>query len=369
LLDAEPPLGPRSLDIPTVPNELKTVPGIKRDSQAEQKAFTDSPLPLWVRMHPRYVELVERLNWFEQLLVTPTRSRAAKRVDAYDRSPLTKRRELDAELLTKRLKQRAAELGMSAVGIAPYDEKYTFEPFLADRVGDRVVVCVLEQNWAATQSVPSLKAEAAHKLTYARLDELLVALADFLRDSGYHAAPSEGGGRGITLHYAVEAGLGQLGLNGQVLTPFAGSRCRLMLIHTDAPLVRDTPVDYGIEGLCDRCQICVRRCPSSAITNQRKPHRGVYKAKISAARCAPVLAQAQGCAICMKVCPVQRYGLPAVLERFTSTGEILGKGTDDLEGYVWPIDGRRYGPGKKPRAATKSAFLQPPNWPADEFPR
>ncbi len=50
----------------------------------------------------------------------------------------------------------------------------------------------------------------------------------------------------------------------------------------------------------------------------------------------------------MKVCPVQRYGLDAVIARYTATGEILGKGSDELEGYGW-IDGRHYGPGEKPR--------------------
>ena len=50
----------------------------------------------------------------------------------------------------------------------------------------------------------------------------------------------------------------------------------------------------------------------------------------------------------MKVCPVQRYGLAAVTKHFVeSGGAILGKGTDELEGYDW-IDGRHYGPGASP---------------------
>jgi hypothetical protein len=50
----------------------------------------------------------------------------------------------------------------------------------------------------------------------------------------------------------------------------------------------------------------------------------------------------------MKVCPVQRYGLDRVKAHYVETGAILGKGTDELEGYDW-IDGRHYGPGEKPR--------------------
>jgi epoxyqueuosine reductase len=44
-----------------------------------------------------------------------------------------------------------------------------------------------------------------------------------------------------------------------------------------------------------------------------------------------------------------RHGLNRVREHLIETGEILGNGTDELEGYTWPLDGRFYGPGKKPR--------------------
>ena len=60
----------------------------------------------------------------------------------------------------------------------------------------------------------------------------------------------------------------------------------------------------------------------------------------------------------MKVCPVQRYGLRAVLEEYAQSGAILGRGTDELEGYVWPLDRRRYGPGEKPRLGR--SFFNPP---------
>jgi hypothetical protein len=42
--------------------------------------------------------------------------------------------------------------------------------------------------------------------------------------------------------------------------------------------------------------------------------------------------------------------MPAVLQQYGDTGEILGKGTDDL-GYDWPLDGR-YGPGITPHGPT-----------------
>ena len=174
-------------------------------------------------------------------------------------------------------------------------------------------------------------------------------LPEALKRLGFDAAPQGFPGDAIAIHYGVAAGLGQLGINGQMLTPEAGSRCRILMLTTDAPLVHDQPVDYGLHKICDECKACVRNCPVGAIPQTRKPYRGVMKSKLNTARCLPVVAQASGCAVCMKVCPVQRYGLDAILEHREKTGEILGVGTDELEGYDWPLDGRHYGPGQTPK--------------------
>ena len=48
----------------------------------------------------------------------------------------------------------------------------------------------------------------------------------------------------------------------------------------------------------------------------------------------------------MKVCPVQRYGMKAVMEHYVATGEVLGKGTDELEGFT--LKGRYFGVSELP---------------------
>ena len=59
------------------------------------------------------------------------------------------------------------------------------------------------------------------------------------------------------------------------------------------------------------------------------------------------MARYLGCGICMKVCPVQKYGLKNVMDHYASTGQVLGKGTHDLEGYE--LEGKGYfGPGELP---------------------
>jgi ferredoxin len=275
-------------------------------------------------------------------------------------SPRAEANAVDARQLTSAVKSRAGELGLSACGVAPYDPKYTFAQFEGAEAGDTVVVVALEQNYEATQTIPSVRGDKAALLAYADVMKLSSRLAEFLHDSGYRAHVHDFQGQAVVLHYAVEAGLGQMGLNGQLLTPAAGSRCRLTMITTNAPLLVDKPQDYGIHGICDRCQACVQRCPSGAIPAKRAMYRGVEKAKLNTGRCFPVVAQVHACAICMKVCPIQRYGLARVLDRYRDDGTILGKDTDELEGYEWPLDGKHYGPGEKPRL--EPSFFNPPGF-------
>ena len=261
------------------------------------------------------------------------------------------------EEITLRVRAFAAGLGMSAIGIALLDEAYLVASSTGTAIGDRVIVCVLEQNYAATQTAPSMRAEQGAIAGYADLLAMTAKLAEFLQGLGYQAAAYDPGGFALSIPFAVASGLGQLGMNGQLLSPHAGSRCRLLLVNTDAPLILDKPVDLGIESLCDACRVCVRRCPSGAIPARRDTFRGVYKVKINTQRCLPVVAQAAGCAVCMKVCPIQHYGLQAVLDEFEETGQVLGKGTDELEGYRWPVDGRYYDAVHRPRLPDE--FLKP----------
>ena len=50
----------------------------------------------------------------------------------------------------------------------------------------------------------------------------------------------------------------------------------------------------------------------------------------------------------MKVCPIQRFGMPAVMEHYVATGEVLGKGTHLLEGYTF-LERGYFGPGELPQ--------------------
>jgi epoxyqueuosine reductase len=267
------------------------------------------------------------------------------------------------EELTELIREEARRLGLSTVAFTGYNPVYTFAEAQGTHDEGSVIACLYEQDWEATQTAPSARAERAAFLAYAELMERAVSLAEFVERHGYRANAHSFNGDTMSIYYGVEAGLGQLGLNGQLLTPQAGSRVRISMITTNAELVHDHPVDYGIEKICDACQICVQRCPVGAISNRRQEYRGVTKPKIKTERCFPLVAKAEGCAVCMKVCPVQRYGLDAVTKHYVeSGGGILGKGTPELEGFIWPEDGQYYGPGERLDVEQRRRAIQPPHW-------
>jgi Pyruvate/2-oxoacid:ferredoxin oxidoreductase delta subunit len=167
----------------------------------------------------------------------------------------------------------------------------------------------------------------------------------------------------------VKAGLGQLGACGYLLTPHVGSRCRIMMVTTDANVTYDKPVDYGMHAFCQVCQVCVNRCPGRALMRDKIWWRGVEKNKLYFKRCRPVMARYLGCGICMKVCPVQKYGMKNTMDHYAATGQVLGKGTHDLEGYE--LEGKGYfGPGELP--IFESGFFDMPHgdaaeWAFDQF--
>ena len=252
------------------------------------------------------------------------------------------------EDLTDDIRRTARELGFGEVGFTKYDRHYTYAGKKDWAKYEHSICLAYEQDYVQTQTGPSLEADRARFEAYEAEQTLCLQMADYLRGRGYHAQVHDGSDNsGPYIPLFVAAGLGQLGANGQLLSPHFGSRSRLMLITTDAPVTYDKPEDYGIQKFCQECLVCVNRCPGRALVREKVWWRGVQKNKLIYDRCRPVMVTFHGCAVCMIVCPIQRYGMKPVMEHYVETGEALGKGTENLEGYSIAGKGR-FGPGELP---------------------
>ena len=273
--------------------------------------------------------------------------------------------------ITEAIKDKARELGFLEVGICAYDTRYEYARKRGFNRYQHAICLAYEQDFEPTQTIPSVAAEIVHSSTYRTQAAAALELANLIHGEGYHAQgihSSDATGPIIAMH--VAAGLGQMGACGYLLTPHAGNRQRLLMITTDANVTYDKPVDYGIHAFCQVCQVCVNRCPGRALMRDKIWWRGIEKNTLYFKRCRPVMARYLGCGICMKVCPVQKYGLKNVMEHYAATGQVLGKGTHDLEGYE--LEGKGYfGPGELPQFESDFFSSMPhgdaSEWAFDQF--
>ena len=335
-----------------VPEELETVPGIPLNNREVDWYSREYPLETmniderasrdWANaIRDQDVEMREIRKEHDKLNMPLV---MAARLTG-DQEPTG---EATGEHITDLIKDKARELGFLEVGITAYDHRYTYKS-KKDWVKFPHAICLAyEQDFEPTQTIPSIEAEIVHSSTYRTEGAAALELISFINSLGYRGqihSPTDNTGPYIPMF--VAAGLGQLGACGYLLTPHVGSRCRLLIITTDAEVRYDEPVDYGIHAFCQVCQVCVNRCPGRALMRDKIWWRGMEKNKLYFKRCRPVMARYLGCGICMKVCPIQKYGMQTVMQHYAETGQVLGKGTHDLEGYE--LEGKGYfGPGELP---------------------
>jgi len=141
---------------------------------------------------------------------------------------------------------------------------------------------------------------------------IAIQLANLARRLGYPArAHIDGNYRVIAPLVAREAGLGEIGRIGILMTPDLGPRVRLGVVTTDLPLLPDQrmPAESIID-FCRVCAKCAESCPSRAISmDDRKLDHGMLRWKLDEDRCFRYWnAIGTDCGICMAVCP---YSHPA----------------------------------------------------------
>ena len=336
-----------------VPEELETVPGIPLNNREvdwyareyplesqdnSERASTDWLLDTYKTEHAEMWELFLEHDKLDRNLVVAGRETAEMEPTA----------EPTGEDVTELIKDGARKLGYLEVGLTAYDPRYEFKHKRGSTQLPTAICLAYQQDFEPTQTIPSVDAEIVHSSTYRTQAAAGLKLGNYIRSLGYRAhVIHSNDATGPVIPMFVAAGLGQLGACGYLLTPHEGSRVRLMIITTDAKVTHDEPIDYGIHAFCQVCQVCVNRCPGRALMRDKIWWRGLEKNKLYMKRCRPVMARYMNCGVCIKVCPIQKYGMKNVLEHYAETGQVLGKGTHDLEGYTLEDKGY-FGPGEMP---------------------
>jgi ferredoxin len=142
---------------------------------------------------------------------------------------------------------------------------------------------------------------------YVEAAKIALQLSYLLRYLGHPArAHIDGNYRVIAPLVARDAGLGEIGRMGLLMTPELGPRVRLGVVTTDLELIPDGRKDgRAMIDFCSICRKCAENCPSRAIPfDDRQEIDGAYRWRIDADTCFRYWnTVGTDCGRCVTVCP------------------------------------------------------------------
>jgi len=223
------------------------------------------------------------------------------------------RAEVDPAKMSRKIKAFGLQLGAGKVGITEVNQRWVFSHDTVPAYGQPIECNYKYAICLAVPQSPFLQAnqtglgqefEVGYKYAYASFISLIIA--NFIRHLGWPARPVPTFNTPyIVAPVFIDAGIGEHGRCGQVVTKEFGNDFRPGGVLTDLPLVPDKPVDFGLRDFCEKCTICADRCPGGAIPRgEEEIVRGVKKWQIDGEKCLRYMyATGHNCDICQVVCP------------------------------------------------------------------
>ncbi|MDF1519546.1 MAG: reductive dehalogenase domain-containing protein [Brevefilum sp.] len=237
--------------------------------------------------------------------------------DAVD-GPVSKTKVVDPpDNMTDFIKNLAIYHGVRDVGVCRV-QPYHIYSHIGRGSGEYGAEITLDQQFAVAVTVemchemvntgPRMPAVMESARQYAEAGKIAVALAAAIRAMGYPArAHIDGNYRVIAPLVAKDAGLGEIGRMGLLMTPSLGPRVRLAVVTTDLPLAEDQAAWYpDMIDFCSICKKCAQVCPSLAIPfgDRQEYADGTLRWKINPERCYTYWTRVgTDCGRCMAVCP------------------------------------------------------------------
>lgn len=181
----------------------------------------------------------------------------------------------DPAAAARYVKELATRLGAHSVGITPIRDYHVFthagygrrhgEPIALEH--PTAIVFTVEMDRDITMTAPRASVWLEIGKHYLGSAVISTVLAGAIRQLGYQARAHVLERDQVVMPLvARDAGLGEIGRIGVLMTPKAGPRVRLGVVTTDFPLETDMRVpDFGTMAFCARCTKCAEACPANAI--------------------------------------------------------------------------------------------------------
>ena len=222
---------------------------------------------------------------------------------------------MEPKLATRKIKALAKHYGGDLVGIAKLEDThfYSKRGRREDSYNNEVntnykygIVIAVEMDQKLMQTAPQISEAVETSNIYVKVGTIGMQLSYFIRNLGYEARNNMDGNYIVnTPTVAVDAGLGELGRMGILVTKEFGPRVRLAVVTTNLPLIADNDEKFGLKEFCLLCRQCAKVCPGSAISLKKyQDIKGVKGWQINQEKCFEQwVIQGTDCGVCLNACP------------------------------------------------------------------
>ena len=230
-----------------------------------------------------------------------------------------------AEACTKRIKRAATMFGAGMCGICEVDERWVYShnfsrkteaahPMDLPKELKYAIMLIVPMDYELGKTYPAALSGSATGIGYGVGLHCANTLAQFITNLGYQAVASLND-TALSIPMAIEAGLGEYGRHGLLITPKYGPNIRIAKVFTDLPLVPDQPIEFGVKEFCHTCKKCADNCPVKAIPfeepQDEPPNfsslKHITKWTVNAEKCFKFwVGMNTDCAICIRVCPYNK---------------------------------------------------------------
>ena len=161
----------------------------------------------------------------------------------------TRRPVEDPAAMTSEIKSRARALGAGLVGVTRIKPGYVYQGHEVPYRNAIAIGVVMDRG--KMKEVPGVVSGTEVMRIYAEVGRIASQLSEEIRAMGWPARAYGNPNSGDLLHIpiSVDAGFGQLGKHGSLISREYGSNFRLGTIVTDLPLQADQPVDIAVDDL------------------------------------------------------------------------------------------------------------------------
>lgn len=243
-------------------------------------------------------------------------SEMAKGAKSIRQNPYAGKLMIDSDTLTE-LEKYARSLGVTDIGYTPVNTRYIFKGYQI--LFPNAIVFTIEMDRDKIKQAPSMPSFVEIFRTYYTLGVIVNQVSDFLRKRGYnaHAGPAVGGDANY-IPLARDAGLGEVGKNGLLITERNGPRIRLAAVYTDIknlPFAKNNPYEW-IYQYCQSCKLCIQKCPADAYFPEPILLPDGGPTFIDHTKCAGPFSNDNGCTLCIKFCPFSYGDYQKIKTRF-----------------------------------------------------